>query len=159
VFRRLQNTYYSAVGGLFHLPQPSRRVKKGDFMPHTKSFIPGAGPAYDTFFKNICDYVNGHCASPSAAYLPTLKLHTPAETAARNAAYRRSKKVLGRFVQIWFRGFPEIVTEEDLLNMGIPPSQAAALSPRPSSLLHLWIFAPPITQKSRLSGLLSEFAG
>jgi hypothetical protein len=27
------------------------------------------------------------------------------------------------------------------------------------SLLHLWIFAPPITQKSRLSGLLSEFAG
>jgi hypothetical protein len=34
----------------------------------------------------------------------------------------------------------------------------------PGSLSHLWIFAPPVTQKSRLSGLLaakaaSEFAG
>jgi hypothetical protein len=29
----------------------------------------------------------------------------------------------------------------------------------PSSLSHLWIFAPPVAQKSRLSGVLSEFAG
>jgi hypothetical protein len=28
-----------------------------------------------------------------------------------------------------------------------------------SSLLHLWIFAPSVTQKSRLSGLLWQFAG
>jgi hypothetical protein len=28
-----------------------------------------------------------------------------------------------------------------------------------SSLLHLWIFAPSVTQKSRLSGLLWQLAG
>jgi hypothetical protein len=28
-----------------------------------------------------------------------------------------------------------------------------------SSLLHLWIFEPPITQKSRLSGLFTQFVG
>jgi hypothetical protein len=115
-------------------------------MAHGTTFIPVAGPAYDTFFKNIRDYVNAKCAPAppdapqwshipaaerealnaaytdwSAAYLPTLKPHTPAETAARNAAYKRSKKVLSRFIQVWFRGFPETVTEEDLRNMEIPP--------------------------------------
>jgi hypothetical protein len=131
---------------LFQLPRPARRLKKGDFMPHGKTFFPVAGPAYDVFFKNICGYTDAKC-SPApqgapqwphipaperealhaaydawyAAYLPTLKPHTPAGTAARNAAYRRSKKVLSRFIHVWFRGFPEIVTEEDLRNMGIPP--------------------------------------
>jgi hypothetical protein len=47
--------------------------------------------------------------------------HTPADTAAVKAAYTRSKKVLSRFIQVWFRGFPDIVTAQDLANMGIPP--------------------------------------
>jgi hypothetical protein len=37
------------------------------------------------------------------------------------AAYARSKKVLSRFIQVWFRGFPDIVTPEHLANLGIPP--------------------------------------
>jgi hypothetical protein len=102
-------------------------------MAYGKKLIPGPGAAYDTFFKNICQYVNAKCNPPDApqwsfipsgevealndAYVPTLKPHTPAET----AAWKRSKKVLSRFIQVWFRGFPERVTEEDLRNMGIPP--------------------------------------
>ena len=51
----------------------------------------------------------------------TLKPHTPAETAAKDAAYKSSRKVLARFIQVWFRGFPDVVTVEDLTNMDIPP--------------------------------------
>ncbi|MDR2069444.1 MAG: hypothetical protein LBP71_06205 [Spirochaetaceae bacterium] len=113
-------------------------------MAQKKHFIPGPGPAYDTFFNNVRQYTNAKCSPPDApewsfipsaelaalndayadwhaAYTPTIKPHTPAETAARNAAWKRSKKVLARFIQVWFRGFPDRVTEEDLRNMGIPP--------------------------------------
>jgi hypothetical protein len=113
-------------------------------MAHGRHFIPGPGPAYDRFFENIRRYVDARCGPPDApewshippaertalnaayadwhaAYTPTLKPHTPAETAARNAAWQRSKRVLSRFIQVWFQGFPDIVTEEDLRNMGIPP--------------------------------------
>jgi hypothetical protein len=113
-------------------------------MARKKGFIPSSGPAYDAFFKNICQYVNAKCSPPDApewshippaeqtalndayadwyaAYTPTLKPHTPAETAAKNRAYKSSRKVLSRFIQVWFRGFTDIVTEEDLKNMGIPP--------------------------------------
>jgi hypothetical protein len=34
-----------------------------------------------------------------------------------------------------------------------------AVPKEPNSLLYLWIFAPSITQKPRLSSMLSEFAG
>jgi hypothetical protein len=54
-------------------------------------------------------------------YAPTLKPHTKAETAARDAAWARSRKVLSRFVQVWIRGFPDIVTAFHLANLGIPP--------------------------------------
>jgi hypothetical protein len=37
------------------------------------------------------------------------------------AAYTRSKKILSRFIKVWFRGFPDIVTAEHLANMDIPP--------------------------------------
>ena len=113
-------------------------------MAYGKGFIPSAGPAYDTFFKNICQYVNTKCSPPDApqwghiparevtdlndaytvwytGYAPTLKPHTPTDTAAMHEAYKSSKKVLARFIQVWFRGFPHIVTLEDLTNMGIPP--------------------------------------
>jgi hypothetical protein len=39
----------------------------------------------------------------------------------------------------------------------IPPYNQKK-EPASGSLLHLWIFATSATQKSRLSGLLSEFA-
>ncbi|MDR2360512.1 MAG: hypothetical protein LBD85_04435 [Oscillospiraceae bacterium] len=111
---------------------------------HAKHLIPDPGQAYDIFFVNVRDYVQGK-TTPSdapewdfipsselaelrqaysdwhAAYLPTTKIHTPAETAGRNAAWKRSKQVLSRFIQVWFRGFPSRVTDADLLNMSIPP--------------------------------------
>jgi hypothetical protein len=37
------------------------------------------------------------------------------------AAYKRTKKVLSRFIKVWFRGFPDIVTAEHLANMDIAP--------------------------------------
>ncbi|MDR1420919.1 MAG: hypothetical protein LBI86_11135 [Treponema sp.] len=55
------------------------------------------------------------------AYVKTFKPHTPAETAGARAAFNSSYKVLSRFIQVWIRGFPEIVTVEDLENLGIPP--------------------------------------
>jgi hypothetical protein len=112
-------------------------------MAHGKSFIPSCGPAYDRFFKNIVQYVALMCggASPLWTHIPqaeitalsnayamwytawsaTFKPHTKAETVAMLAAYKSSKKVLSRFIQVWFRGFPDIVTAEHLANMGIPP--------------------------------------
>jgi hypothetical protein len=55
------------------------------------------------------------------AYVKTLKPHTSAETAGAKAAFTASYKVLSRFIKVWFRGFPDKVTDEDLKNMGIPP--------------------------------------
>ena len=112
-------------------------------MSRRKGFIPGPGTACDTFFKNICQYVTMMCEGETpqwthippaertalfaaytdwnAAYMPTLVPHIPAVTAARDAAWKRSRKVLSRFIKVWFRGFPDIVTEAHLKNMGIPP--------------------------------------
>jgi hypothetical protein len=108
-----------------------------------KRLIPSCGPAYDRFFKNIVQYVGQMCGGDnpewthiplaertalSAAYTDwytgysrTFKDRTTADTAAMEAAYVRSKKVLSRFIQVWFRGFPEIVTADHLANLGIPP--------------------------------------
>jgi hypothetical protein len=116
------------------------QYKKEAIMAHGKSFIPAAYAAYDTFFKNVCDYTTQQIsigrwthilpaeaaaltaayADWSAAYTVTLSPHTPAETAAAKLAHTRSKKVLSRFIQVWFRGFTDIVTTADLHNMNIP---------------------------------------
>jgi hypothetical protein len=107
-----------------------------------KSLIPSCGPAYDRFNKNIVDYVGQMCGGPApqwihipqteqtaltdayadwyAGYSRTITAHTKADTEAMKAAYRRSKKVLSRFIQVWIRGFPDIVTAEHLANMNIP---------------------------------------
>ena len=112
-------------------------------MSKKKGFIPGPGPAYETFFANVCQYVTVMCAGEPpkwthipleertalfaaysdwhTAYLPTTVPHLPALTSERNAAWKRSRKALSRFVKVWFRGFPDIVTDGDLKNMGIPP--------------------------------------
>jgi hypothetical protein len=37
------------------------------------------------------------------------------DTAARDAAYKGPRKVLSRFIQVWFRGFPVVVAEADLV--------------------------------------------
>jgi hypothetical protein len=96
------------------------------------------------FFKNIREYVEAKCEgeSPEWTHIPDTErtalneayedwysAYTPAETAARNGAWKRSSKVLSRFIQVWFRGFPDIVTPQDLLNMGIP-----LLDDHPSSI-------------------------
>jgi hypothetical protein len=115
-------------------------------MAHGKKIIPSAGPNYDRFFKNFCLLINTMCtgsgATPPAwthipadertalnsayadwysAYSPTLTPHTKAETAARDAAWKRSSKVLSRFIQVWIRGFPNIATAEYLAQVEIPP--------------------------------------
>jgi hypothetical protein len=107
-----------------------------------KKLIPSCGQKYNQFFLTVVQYVTKMTSAPkewthipdtevtalSAAYADwytgyarTLKPHTPADTAAMHAGYDRSKPVLSRFIQVWFRGFPEIVTAEHLLNMGISP--------------------------------------
>lgn len=124
-------------------------------MAHGKSFIPDSNAAYDAFFKNVCDYtvtktsppdaplwghipaaevtaLTGAYAAWHAAYTPTLKPHTPAETAAKNHAHEDSRKVLSRFIKVWFRGFPEEVSPADLHNMNIPEVDATSTPvPRP----------------------------
>jgi hypothetical protein len=111
-------------------------------MAQKKSFIPRSYAKYDKFYRNICQYVTVMCtgADPkwthipqaeqtllfsafadwSAAYAKVLVPHTQADTAAAKEAFTRSKKVLSRFIQVWFRGFPDIVTAEHLANMEIP---------------------------------------
>jgi hypothetical protein len=108
-----------------------------------KHLVPSCGPGYDRFFKNVVDYTELMCggATPQWTHIPqpertalaaayedwlagysrTLKPHTKADTEAMKAAYTRSKKVLSRFIKVWFRGFPDIVTAEHLANMDIPP--------------------------------------
>jgi hypothetical protein len=112
-------------------------------MARRQGFIPTSHLKYDNFYKNIREYLVLVCDSKPpqwthipqderetldnayedwyAAYTPTLKPHTAAATAAAGAAYLRSKKVLSRFIQVWFRGFPDVVTADHLLNMEIPP--------------------------------------
>jgi hypothetical protein len=112
-------------------------------MTQEQSFIPRGLAAYHIFFTNFTGYVtamtsgaepvfphippgalgqlNQACAQWQAAYEPTLHPHGPAETAAMRAAFTGSRKVLSHFVQVWIRGFPEIVTPMHLAHMGIPP--------------------------------------
>jgi hypothetical protein len=113
-------------------------------MAQKHSFIPRADAKYDAFFKNVVDTVQAKCNPQDAPewghipaseqtdlrdaytdwhthYAKTLKPHLPGDTAAKKAAFTRSFPVLSRFIQVWFRGFPEEVTEEDLANMAIPP--------------------------------------
>jgi hypothetical protein len=112
-------------------------------MARKKSFIPTSYPKYNDFYKNTCQYVNVKCTgtTPEWTHIPADERtalndgyadwytyyarikgpHTPADNVAVKAAYTRSRKVLARFIQVWFRGFPDIVTDEDLKNMDIPP--------------------------------------
>jgi hypothetical protein len=108
-----------------------------------KRLVPQCGPGYDRFFRNVRDYTKKmksaepplwthipqteYAALDSAytdwetAYLPTRKPHTKAVTQAMKAACVRSSSVLSRFIKVWFRGFPDIVTAAHLANMDIAP--------------------------------------
>jgi hypothetical protein len=111
-------------------------------MAHGKRLIPDGDAEYEIFFKNICQYTVKQTSPPDAprwshipaaevtalldayamwhtAYTATLKPHTPAETAEKNHAHKESRKVLSRFIRVWFRGFPDQVTAADLRNMNI----------------------------------------
>jgi hypothetical protein len=107
-------------------------------MASHKHLIPPCGPRFDRFFKVITQYVGVMCTGnnppwthiPQAeitilnnayadwytAYSRTFKPHLPADTAAMHDAYDRTGKILSRFIQVWFRGFPDIVTAEHLAN-------------------------------------------
>jgi hypothetical protein len=120
-----------------------------------KRLIPQCGSAYDLFYKNIIQYVELMCvgADPDWTHIPlsertalsdgyvdwytgysrTLKAHTKADTAAMKGAYTRSKKVLSRFIKVWFRGFPDIVTAEHLANMNIAPIDSWSPIPVPGN--------------------------
>ncbi|MDR0718718.1 MAG: hypothetical protein LBF78_03705 [Treponema sp.] len=108
-----------------------------------KSLIPLGKAEYDRFFGNIVQYTEMMCAGESprwthippgertllsgafvdwhTAYLRTLVPHIKADTEAMKAAFNRSKNVLSRFIHVWFRGFPDIVTADHLANVDIAP--------------------------------------
>jgi hypothetical protein len=112
-------------------------------MAHGKKIIPGKDKNFNDFFKIVYQYTSVKTSGtpsdwshiPAAEvtnlgnsyadwytfYAPTLKDHTRAETAAKNMARRRNQPVLADFIQTWFRRFPKIVTNADLIAMGIPP--------------------------------------
>ncbi|MDR1419546.1 MAG: hypothetical protein LBI86_04170 [Treponema sp.] len=93
--------------------------------------------------------------SPKDFATPTLKPHTPGEAALVKPAYRKLHKVLSRFIQVWIRGFPDVVTAKDLADLGIPPidpthtpvpqpaaqAEADVVLPGPH-LVELWIKEP-----------------
>jgi hypothetical protein len=108
----------------------------------SKSFIPDGEAEYDEFFENTCAYTNKqvissnphwkHIPMPEVeslneaytgwydAYTAARGPHLPAQTAAKEHAHKESRKVLARFIQVWFRGFPDVVTPADLRSMNIP---------------------------------------
>jgi hypothetical protein len=105
-----------------------------------RNFIPTNPAEYDTFFKNICQYVaqmtsgstpkwthipparitelNDSYAAWYTAYVLTTKPHTPVETRERNRVYKITEKVLRDFINQFLRYPP--VTDEDRDKMGIP---------------------------------------
>jgi hypothetical protein len=102
-------------------------------------YIPDKDAAFDTFFKNLCQYVAAKCAGQSpewthipadsltalngayaawyTAYAVTVKPHTKVDTEAKNHAKQAGKAVIRPFVNQFLR-FPP-VTDEDRTAMGI----------------------------------------
>jgi hypothetical protein len=132
-----------------------------------KALIPQCGPGYDRFFKNVVDYTGLMCggAAPVWTHIPqaertalaaayadwltgysrTARPHAKADTEAMRAAYARSRRVLSRFIKVWFRGFPEIVTAEHLANMDIAPiNTAPSPVPKPDNQVEADLVFPGI---------------
>jgi hypothetical protein len=108
----------------------------------TKKIIPDGEAKYDEFFKTVCGKASKEVLSPDGRWhhIPTTELealnaayalwhtayaaasgpHLPSQTAAKKRAHKTSRTVLARFIKVWFRGFPEAVTVEDLRSMDIP---------------------------------------
>jgi hypothetical protein len=93
-------------------------------MAQSHDYIPSNDAGFDIWFKNLVDYVNAKCNPPDApqwgfipadevallneayttwhaAYLPTLKPHTPAETLAKDEARKEAEGVIRPFVGQW----------------------------------------------------------
>ncbi|MDR1505637.1 MAG: hypothetical protein LBI67_00895 [Treponema sp.] len=106
----------------------------------SKDYVPDKDAAFDTFFKNLCQYVNAKCTGQDpewthipagsltalngayadwyTAYAVTVKPHTKVDTEAKNDAKAAGKAVIRPFVNQFLR-FPP-VTNEDRTAMGIP---------------------------------------
>jgi hypothetical protein len=80
----------------------------------------GESPVFPHIPPAVVAQLTQVCAQWQAAYEPTLHPHGPAETAAMRTAFESSRKFLGHFIQVWIRGFPEIVTPPHLANLNIP---------------------------------------
>jgi hypothetical protein len=111
-------------------------------MSYGYEVIPGPDKDFNDFFKVVCQYTRVKVSAPKVwthipetevvrlesgyadwytFYAPTLGDHTRAETAAKNMARGRDEPILRDFIQTWFRRFPDIVTDADLIAMGIAP--------------------------------------
>jgi len=106
----------------------------------SKDYIPSTDADFNTFFRNIAQYVAGKCTGPSPewthipaeerralddayiawydAYALTLKPHTPQIGRARSEQRAISEKVLRQFVQNFLHY--KIVTNLDRDNMRLP---------------------------------------
>ncbi|MDR1306824.1 MAG: hypothetical protein LBK74_04545 [Treponema sp.] len=104
-------------------------------------FIPSGSTAYDTFFKNLIQYVTLQCtgASPRWTHIPqdardaladqygawytaysvTRKPCTSPQRAEARRLLKSTRKALRNFINIYLRYHPS-VTPEDKENMGIP---------------------------------------
>jgi hypothetical protein len=124
------------------------------------NYIPGKDGEFDTFFKNIVDYVDQNTGGNvpvwnhippdaladfrdawnawTAAYEPVKVPHTPVQTAEKNRARTGSEKTLRDFVNRFLRYPP--VTDADRDNMGIPNKKSGRGSvPVPTTSPQLFI--------------------
>ena len=110
-------------------------------MAKRRDYVPMQSAYFETFFKNLEEYVDQNCTGTSPkwthipaesrtelkdaynawnnAYIITLKPHTSQETAEKNRVRKSSEKILRAFVKVYLRYHPD-VTNEDRDNMGVP---------------------------------------
>jgi hypothetical protein len=109
-------------------------------MPRVRDYVPGRDADFDTWLKNLCQYVNEQCtgASPRWTHIPaaartglndayaawytaysiTLKPCTPQQKAEKRRVRRLPEKTARDFVNTYLRFHPD-VTSQDKLNMGL----------------------------------------
>jgi hypothetical protein len=135
-------------------------------MARNKDYVPRPDADFDSFFKNICDYVNQNCTgSPPrwthitdeartemqdvytvwhAAWSVILKPHTAQEMAEKKRVRTASEKKLRSFVKVYLRYHPA-VTNEDRDNMAIPNSDTTRTPiPKPTAQVEAEITYPGV---------------
>jgi hypothetical protein len=110
-------------------------------MAKNRNYIPRNDAKFNTWFKNLTQYVAAKTSGGAAAewkhipaeavnelldaytdwythYAPTLKPHTPGQTTAKNNARKRAEKVIRSFVNRYLHFEP--VTDDERVDMEIP---------------------------------------